>query len=356
MRQLATIQKIAEVLPIEGADKIEKVRVKDWWCVAVKGEFKVNDPCVYFEIDSLLPLDNPAFEFLSKGSKPKKVEIDGKEYTGYRLKTVKLRGQISQGLAFPLKDLTLYSSVPLSEVDVGDDVTEALGVVKWERPIPAQLTGKVKGQRPGFIPKTDEERIQNCGHLLAKHFATLFYITEKLDGSSATFFRHTTTADGDHFGVCSRNLELLETEGNSFWDMAKKYDLPNKLPSGFVLQGELIGEGVQGNPLKLKGRDIRAYNVFDINNSKYLDYPDFVKFCADLGVPTVPILSEDSTLPATVEELLKQADGKSAISPECAREGIVVRPMTEMQDEINGTTQRLSFKAVSNEYLLKSDA
>ena len=232
MRQLATIQQIADVQPIPGAGSIEVVKVKDWHCVAKKGEFHVGDKCVYFEIDSLLPSDNPVFEFLAKGTKTKTMNVDGQDYTGYRLKTIKLRVQLSQGLALPLGSFP--HSFGLDFYDVGHDLSESFGIVKYEAPIPAQLSGKVKGNFPGFIPKTDEERIQNIGPTVARHqeAGTQFYVTEKLDGTSATFYRHTTNTDGPHFGVCSRNLELLEKEGNTHWEIAKRYKLMGTIPRG----------------------------------------------------------------------------------------------------------------------------
>src|SRR3990167_8088977 len=160
MRKLASIQKIAEILAIEGASQIEKVRVNEWWCITKKGEFKVGDLCAYMEIDSLLPSSNPAFGFLAKGTKERTMLVDGVEHKGYRLKTIKLRGQLSQGLALPL-NVVFKNLEHWENINEGDDVSELLGIVKYEAPIPAELHGKVKGTFPGFLPKTDEERIQN---------------------------------------------------------------------------------------------------------------------------------------------------------------------------------------------------
>ncbi len=349
MRQLASIQTIAERRPIEGADAIEAVRVKDWWCVAKKGEFNTGDHCVYFEIDSLLPVSNPAFGFLSRGSKPKTMTIEAKTYIGYRLRTVKLRGQLSQGLALPLSKFEISPVLP---PDVGEDVSEQLGVVKYEPPLPAQLAGKVKGMFPGFIPKTDEERVQNLGNVVERHQGELFFITEKLDGSSATYYRHTTTNDGDHFGVCSRNLELLDTPENTLWNLARRYELAEKIPNGFAVQGEAVGEGIQGNPLKLKGHDLFIYNVYDIVNGQYLDLHEYIDFCEQRGLKRVPLLYTDFELPGTVDDILDMAEGKSELCAEADREGIVFRPLTEQDAEINGAMARLSFKAISNAYLL----
>jgi RNA ligase (TIGR02306 family) len=240
----------------------------------------------------------------------------------------------------PLKDLTLYSKIPLSQTVVGDDVTEALGVIKYEPPIPAELQGKIKGFFPAFVPKTDEERIQNMAEVLSS-----FYTTEKLDGSSVTYYKK----DGV-FGVCTRNLELAEGETTQ-WKLARELDLANKLPDNFAIQGELVGEGIQKNPLKIKGHELYVFNAYNIESGRYLHFEDFVAFCASIGVKTVPVVNNNFTLPCTVKELLSLAEGKSLINPNVEREGIVVRPKREMKYQ----GHRLSFKAISNSYLLKNE-
>lgn len=338
MRKLATIQKIAEILPIDGADSIERVRIKEWWCVAKKGEFKIGDSCVYFEIDSLLPSSNSVFQFLAKGNKERTMTVEGKEYKGFRLKTIKLRGALSQGLALPIKN----DSWDFSGYAIDDEVSDIIGVVKYEPPIPAEMSGKMKGFFPAFIPKTDEERIQNMGEVLNG-----FYVTEKLDGASVTYFKK----DGV-FGVCSRNLELLESEGNTQWRLAREMGLLEKLPDNFALQGELIGEGIQKNPLKIKGQKVYFYNAYNILSGLYLDFLNFKQLLATLGLESVPVLDENFTLPNNVRGMLEYAEGKSALCPDAEREGVVVRPKTEMK--YKGV--RFSFKAISNKYLLAEES
>lgn len=329
MRKLVTVETIQEIKPIQGADAIEAVRVRDWWVVAKRGEFGLYDPCLYFEIDSFLPV-KPGYEFLLRGSNPKKMLVDGKEVEGIRLKTIKLRGQISQGLVLPLP-------LNMLDVEVGTDVSEESGVIKYEMPIPANLAGKVKGNFPCFIPKTDEERIQNMAEVLAS-----FYVTEKLDGTSTTYYKK----DGV-FGVCSRNLELAESDITQ-WRIALELDLYSKIPDGIAIQGELVGEGIQKNPLKIKGQKFYCFGVFSITSNQYLNFEDFKGFCDIRGIETVPILNDNFSLPNTVEELLEGAEGKSKFNPDSEREGIVIRPKVEMQYK----GQRLSFKAISNKYLL----
>lgn len=332
MRKLVTIEKIEEVLAIDGADKIEKVRVKGWWVVARKGEFQVGDLCVFHEIDSFLPI-TPTYEFLLKGSPTKTMLVDGEDVKGIRLRTIKLRGQISQGLVLPVTEI-------LIGLEVGTDVSSTLGVIKFEPQIPANLSGQVKGTFPSFIPKTDEERIQNMSDVLSG-----FYVTEKLDGTSVTFFKE----DGV-FGVCSRNLELADSDVTQ-WQIARALGLVEALPDNIALQGELVGEGIQKNPLKIKGQKVFIYSAFNIATGEHLPFAGLKEICKSLNLETVPIIDENFTLPATVDEMLKYADGMSMLNPAVAREGVVVRSKGDMT--YNG--HRLSFKAISNQFLLSEE-
>lgn len=340
MRQLATIQTIAEIQPIPNADAIEKVRIGGWWCVAKKGEFQTGSPCVYFEIDSLLPSDNPAFSFMERGSRVVTVATDTGEASGYRLRTVRLRGQISQGLALPL------SALGISGAEIGQDVSELLRIVKWEPPISKQPPAFALGPFPSFIPKTDEERVQNLDDMLKEQAGTPMYVTEKLDGMSVTIYR-----TAERFGVCSRNLELKEG-ANAYWNAATTGGLPG-LPVGFAVQGEIIGEAIQENPLKIKGQRLYVFSVYNISDGRYLDYDEFLAFTYALEIPSVPIVESQFALPSDVTVLIEMADGKSAISPSEDREGLVFRPLKERRAMMRGSDHRFSFKAISNKYLLK---
>jgi RNA ligase (TIGR02306 family) len=341
-RKLASIRQISEIREIPGADAIELAIVDGWQVVVAKNvNHKVGNYVVYCEIDSFLPI-KPEFEFLRKSSYKKMGDQEG-----FRLKTIKLRGQISQGLILPLDEVIPFPN-NLDYMEVGKDVTELLGIVKYEPPIPAELAGKVKGMFPSFIPKTDEERVQNLvseyenWKVQSQH---QFYVTEKLDGSSATFYYK----DGV-FGVCSRNLELLETEGNTFWKVARELDLENKMKEygkNISLQGELIGEGIQGNPYKIKGHTVRFFTGYEIDKQKRINFVNLVVLLQSMGLEYVPVLNREFgfILPDSVEEMLKYAEGKSVLTPDTEREGVVVRSM-------DGT---ISFKAISNKFLLKND-
>lgn len=333
-RKLASIQKVVSIRPIEGADAIEVARVNNWDVVVKKGECKKGDYVVYCEIDSFLPI-REEFEFLRKSSYKKMGDQEG-----FRLKTIKLRGQVSQGLILPL---TIFGEFGWTAYE-GLDVTEKLGVVKYEAPIPAELAGKVKGSFPSFLRKTDEERIQNLSKDYTKWLEDDldFYVTEKLDGSSATFY-----LNNGEFGVCSRNLDLAETEENTFWKVARELDIESKLRSlnkNISIQGELIGEGIQGNPYKIKGQTVRLFNIFDIDSQEYYGLPLFLATVQhSLKLETVPILTNlTMKLPKTIDEILKYADGKSVLNPNFDREGVVFRTMD----------RKISFKAISNKFLL----
>lgn len=332
-RKLASVRKISDIQSIPGADMIELAIVDGWKVVVAKNVgHKVGDMVVYCEIDSFLPIKEE-FEFLRKSSYKKM--SDGTE--GFRLRTIKLRGQVSQGLILPLKDLQLPNKDLL---EVGMDVTKELGIVKYETPIPAELSGKIKGLFPSFLRKTDEERIQNLSNEYENLKQHKFYVTEKLDGSSATFY----SKDGV-FGVCSRNLELLETEGNTFWKVARELKIEEWLTSqdvNYSIQGELIGEGIQGNPYKIKGQTVGFFNAFNIDTQEYLGLEEFEKLVSSMGLKIVPILDRDFTLPDTIDELLSYADEKSVLNSNFDREGVVIRSLD----------RKISFKVISNKFLL----
>lgn len=333
MRKLASIQKIKALDPIEGADAIEKATVLGWQLVVKKGEFQVGDLIVYCEIDSLMP-EKPEFEFLKA--------------RGMRIRTVRLRGQISQGICFPL------SVLPDDfEVTEDADCTDVLGITKYEPPMPACLSGVAKGKFPSFIPKTDETRVQILQDVLDKFKGSKCYITEKLDGSSTTYY-----VKDNEFGVCSRNLELVEDAENSLWKIAREMDIEAKLRSlgkNIAIQGELIGEGIQSNKLNLKGQTIRFFNAFDIDAYQHLDFSDFSELLQQLDLPLVPILSLDYELENDIDAIIRRATIKSQFLKDVWAEGIVIRPYgndTSASNE-NWNAGRFSFKAINPEFLLK---
>lgn len=340
-RKMATIRKIDEIRPIEGADAIEAAVVGGWVVVIKKGEFKAGDLAVYLEIDSWVP--HAVAPFLSKGQEPR--EFNGVK--GERLRTVKLRGQVSQGLLLPIETAFPGSDRRFWWSQVNVDISERLGIQKWEAPIPAQLAGDVEGNFPSVIPKTDQERIQNLTEELKEwqsNSAFTWEVTEKLDGSSMTVFVH-----GDREGVCSRNWALKETAGNTLWAVARREQLIEKIRQtgrNLALQGELIGEGIQGNAYNVKGQDFRLFDIYDIDRGEYLGPLERRVFADTHGIKHVPVLATEMVIEEWVTGLLTMADGVSALNSKTNREGLVFKCNT-----FGGP----SFKAISNRWLIKND-
>lgn len=349
MRKLATVRKIDAIAPIEGADAIEVAVVGGWKVVVKKGEFAVGDLAVYFEIDSWVPVE--LAPFLVKGKEPKVFE----GVAGERLRTIKLRGQLSQGLLLPFGIcMSNYDGEAVStDWNVGDDVTELLGIKKWEAPISVQLAGLCKGNFPTQIPKTDQERCQNLVKEIngAIDNRTRFEITEKLEGSSMTCY----LIDGE-FGVCSRNMDLKRDAANSFWATAIAEDIEAKMRQrshldDFAIQGELIGPGIQGNIYKLNKLEFRVFDVYNITRGVYISPAERRAVVEYLGLKHAPVLVANGELYDTlgikdVNGVLKFAEGKSVMGMSgCEREGIVFK-------ECNGG---FTFKSVSNRYLIKND-
>lgn len=376
MRKLASVQLIQSLTPIPNADRIETAHVLGWEAVVKKGEYKVGDKCVYIEIDSLLPEDNPAFDFLkdSKG----KIE---------RIRTKKLRGQISQGLVMPM-------SILPEDHEVGDDVTKVLKIKKWEpdlwnRPAdkrPSRLVRKYSGKWasrllynkpwtdwfskylftqtaksfPAFINRTDETRCQAIPEVVAYYAGTDCAVTEKMDGSSITLWFD----DKLKLHVASRNLEVLDTS-NYFWKAVINEDIEGKLRSCFVsnpdklkwlcLQGELCGPNIQGNKYKFKQKGIFFFNILYCNPVRYLSLADLCDLTTRCGLKTVPILDMQYKLPSDIASIVDMSKGESYYG-NTPREGVVIRPEPPIIDH-NGfpgmVGNRVSFKAINPEFLLK---
>ena len=372
MRKLATIQRVQALHEIKGADFIEICQINGWQCITKKGEVNVNDLVIYFEIDSFLP-DNDYFSFL-----PKKTTYEAKQ--GYRLKTIKLKKALSQGLVLPISHFKNHISV-LTKMKEGDDVTEILGVIKYDPETqvyagkPGMKVGKARGNFPSQIPKTNQERIQN----LVTYFSSMtdeeFEETLKLDGSSMTCYKVAYNTSRwekfkaffgfkhpeNHFGVCSRNLELKRTanatqtfdnqgkvsvyDQSDFWSTALKHDIESKLPAGYAIQGELIGPKIQANHEKVPELEYYVFDVFNINTGLYLLPQERREFCALHNIPHVPVVNTHfKPLQLSLDNLLKHVEGQS-MNPGTISEGRVYKH----------TSKQLSFKAISNLYLLKKE-
>ena len=361
MRKLATIRKIDNLLPIEGADLIVTAIIDGWTVVVKKDEFRLGDPCFYFEIDSFLPDGNPAWQHLvEKHSRT----FDGKR--GHRLRTVRLRGQLSQGFAVPVNVFPEFAvecakipdEYPASAMFTNLcnlDWTTILGIVKYEPPVPAELAGQVRGNFPGFIPKTDQERCQNLGHdIFVENVDSRYEITMKMDGTSFTAYHR----DGET-GVCGRNWELQVNDDNAsntlvrmFVDSGLQAAL-REFGLNYAVQGELMGPGIQGNREAFTAARLFIFDIYDINGGCYLSPEDRHHTITELWnrglnrdvVQHVPVMSMGVTLGelgiSNVGELLKFAEGPSFVHP--VREGLVFK-------RADGG---FSFKSISNAFLLK---
>jgi RNA ligase (TIGR02306 family) len=357
MRKLATIRKIDNLLPIEGADLILTAVIDGWTVVVKKNEFDIGELCVYFEIDSFLPDGNPYWQHLvDKSSRI----FEGAK--GHRLRTIKLRGQLSQGFVIPIPHeleiewshtfLNFEGVRPLRE---GDDVSDILGIKKWEATIPAELAGQVRGNFPGFIPKTDQERCQNLGHdIFVENADSHYEVTMKMDGTSFTAY-YKDDADG----VCGRNWELQVNDDNAsntlvrmFVDSGLQAAL-RELRLNYAVQGELMGPAIQGNREAFTAARLFIFDIYDIDGARYLSPEDRHRVITELWnrglnrdvVQHVPVMSMGVTLSelgiSNIGELLKFAEGPSFVHP--VREGLVFK-------RADGG---FSFKSISNAFLLK---
>ena len=346
MRKLASIQRIWKIEPIEGADRIELAHVLGWQCVVNKGQFQEMDLAVYFEVDSFLPVA-PEFEFL-RASSYRKTDIMGE---GFRLRTMKFRGQISQGLLLPV---AAFQAIP-ADAELGTDVTDLLGVKKWEIEERITTGGTMIGTLPYDIPHTDETRVQAEPELIQAFAGLEYYISTKMDGSS-----HSVGIDENGFHVTGHNYEYKDDGNSPFYELIKSMDLQAKMESfvagnnlsTFTIQGELCAPGIQKNRLKLTKP---AWYVFTIReNGKRVGLTRMLEICEKLQLESVPIEETGTDLPAkypTVEALLERADGNYPRGGK--KEGIVIRPTEPVYCEL--ISAALSMKVVSNKYLLKNE-
>lgn len=342
MRKLASIQTVLKINEIPFADKIELARVLGWQCVVNKGQFKEGDKAVYFEIDSFLPIQD-VFEFLRKSSYATS-DLLGE---GFRLKTRRFKGQISQGLLLPVSEFPTLSP----DLPIGTDVTELLGVRKWEVQERDTAEGTIVGTLPAFIPQTDEMRIQSEPDLWDEFKGVPYYITTKMDGQS-----HSIGVDADgNFYVTSRNCVY---SNGKFYDLIEQWGYKQALLDytekghTLVVQGELCGPGIQRNRL---GLDSPKWYVFTIiQDGQRVGLNDLLTICAKLNMEHVPVEEVGENLadlyPNGLIDLLARATGKYESSGD-NKEGIVIRPITPVYSKT--LNDYLSMKVLNNANLIK---
>lgn len=338
-RKLASIQRVLEILPIANADAIELARINGWQCVVKKGEFTPGSLGVFLEIDAVPP-DLEVFHFLWK---PKTAE-DGDTFARpdkFRIRTMKLRGALSQGL------LLAPEALGLANVNEGDDVTELLGVTKYEPPAPPNMGG-FRANFPDFIPKTDEMRIQSVPEIVDELKGLPYVITLKYDGTSSTFC--IDPRDGE-FHACGRNFSL-EAGSNYYWRVAEKYGIEAILRRSphLSIQGEICGPGIQKNRLGLKDLGLFVFNIYDIDRACYLSHDAARKFIIDNGLTPAEVVEIGNAFAHDQTSLLTLAEGKYP-NTNNEREGIVIRSLEESYSNV--LAGRMSFKAISNRFLLK---
>jgi RNA ligase (TIGR02306 family) len=340
MRNLATVQEILDIRSIEGADSIELVLIKGWQCVAKKGEFQKGELCIYFEVDSYLPID-ARYEFLRRSS------YRNNEYMGegFRIKTMTMRGEISQGLVLPI------SAFPEITTQMGLDVTDSLHVRKWEQPESVSNMGIEIGDKPFGIPTTDETRLQSMPEFLEVFSGLPYYITTKMDGTSCTIY----CMEGK-VGVCGRNFEYKEdTATSAMWAWVYKHGIKDKLVElneSIAIQGEFCGAGIQKNRMKLMEPNLFVFDIVKLyggGGSKKAGLSELQRYCERLGLDMVPLEETGDSFNYTLAELLEKARGK--YSSGLDKEGIVVRSQeTGHNYTIN---HKMSFKVLNNDFLKK---
>lgn len=374
-RNLASVQKVISLTPIPGADKIELARVLGWDCVVKKGEFKEGELGVYFEIDSIVP-NTEVFKFL--------------EDRKFRVKTRRFRGQISQGLLLPISAFDFPCMV-----FEGSDVTDFIGVTKWEPEAESvqfmspkkkslwcklvytvpflKIFRKKVGEGTGFpthlVPKTDETRLQAFPPDFLKQYERMpVSITQKMDGSSVTFI-----LNKNKFSVASRNVWMIEKQTNNFWKMAEDTNVAyamkklKKKYGNFAIQGEMCGPGVQGNKYRFDHLVFFLFGAYSIDKQEYFTpaelsglYSDMKHFCTPQYFTMVDILSRDGLtigdIGTTVEDWVKYATTRSIFTKSTWNEGIVIRSMDNRPYGVkNMNGKRFSFKVINPEFLLQYD-
>ncbi len=343
-RKLASIRTISTIKPIPKADNLEVAIIDGWQAVVRKGEFKKGAKVIYCEIDSLLPIRDE-YEFLRKSCYIKQTE----EVEGFRIKTVVLRGQVSQGLVLPLR-------AELQELAIGTDLTEELGITLYDPMLGKDLPPEIKAGYPGLVPKTKQERIQNIDIRLINTETRTWRVTEKLDGMSFSCYVYQ-----DNFGICIRNYELADVPDSIYGQITRKYDLERKLKafgSNIVLQGELVGPGTkQKNKYQLSEAEYFIFDIFSIDEMGYYSNRELTELTRSLGLKMVPVITNSINLQeSTIEDILVVgAEGKSKLNPAIEREGVVITLNTQGMRPMRTQGDIYSFKAISNKFLLKND-
>jgi hypothetical protein len=381
MRNLATIQTIKDITPIPEKDKIVLASfIGTGWKVIVGVDMKPGDKVVYCEPDTILP-QKSEFEFLRK-------RCFNAKWNGFRIKRMLMAGVLSEGIAFPLKEVSGISD----RFKDGQDVTDIIGAIKYDPELLEEqnntstskypkwmqfcfripflkkiLLPRTKSSWPQFVSKTDETRIQTLQYVFDSWKHEQIYITEKVDGQSATY----ALKDND-FYICSRNVCLsrakirkasaYKNQMNNYFETAKRNNIAQKLKKfkkntghNIYIQGEQMGPGIQGNKYNLPTLRFFIFNVYDITEKRYFSGNDVRNFCIEYGFDMVPFLCECTFEWNTTEELVEYAKGDSKLGDGVSttpREGIVIRTRKVKDPEIR-MSNMASFKVINSDFLKK---
>lgn len=313
--ELAYIGRIIAIIDIPNADHIQSAvvvcgRGGRWQGVVRRGEFQVDDRCEVYLPDAILPQDE-RFRFM--------------EAYGYRVVPRRFRGARSEVLI-------VRQTV---DGDVGDDITQVVGVSKHEKPIPASMGGDVLAPFPVFIPRTDEPHFQSVPEMIQALQGRPWVATTKIDGTSATFYR---LAENGPLYVCSRNYIIADGR-NLYWNIARYYDLAEIIPPGIAVQGEIVGPNIQKNPLGLDRHKLFIFSVFDIENRTYIPHAQAERFARDKDLPFVREAAKGRNFALDEQSMLALAESQGTTV-----EGIVFRPYEE---ELLVDGKRLSFKVLN---------
>lgn len=353
-RKLASIQIVSDIEKHTNADSLELSTVLGWQIITRIGETEKGKKIIYCEIDSKLPIKA---SWLPDGVKAKILRDHKKKW--FRIRTQKIRGEISYGLIIPFTDnLPLPSGVDVPPIDwyssleIGTDVTRLLGIAKYE---PPSFTGryslyasKIGDTFPThLLSKTDEGRLQSEPHLLKNLHGLPYYISVKMDGTSVTYLINPTN---DEFLVCSRNFirkrpEKIET--CPYWEVAIKYDIENKLRKfpHLAIQGEILAPNIQKNLCELKDIQLNVFNMIDLRDRSYLSIDNMIEMCKTLDISHVPIEERaDSFQYDNIKVLVKKAEGNYPKTSN-PREGLVIRSLDSS----------ISFKVINVDYLLRNN-
>lgn len=372
MRNLATIQTIASLTPIEGKDRIVLASFENiGFKTIVDKSFSVGEKVVYCEVDSLLP-PKPEFENL-------RARCWNEKWQGHRIKCIKFGNGVSEGICFHVKDL-LTDFEPDYTKD-GYDLTSSLGIKKYDPEAQEEqsliqkkkygkimqmlfripflkkllLPKKQKGGWPEMFSKTDESRIQNFPNICSDWKGKVVYVSCKMDGQSLTAGIYKK-----QYYLCSRNLRLFPNqEGGKYWEVSKKYDIEKKLRKfkkntkhDIYIQGESCGPGIQANKMKFVEPKLFVFNVFDITEKKYFGYKNLKDFCEEYGFEMVPEVDLKEFNWNSIEEIVEYSKGSYPSNPDSPREGIVIRPVSPLPPQ-NGMCNMASIKIINPEFQIR---